>query len=288
MKRGLFAIFLFIIGFSTGSYVNSTPSGSAPAPASTAIISTPAVSPTDETHPLIQSLENRVIELDEQLQQAQLHRQQLEEQLQRLETQFTTFANEQQLPDEHIQVGDTSEREAAFNNEDAEQENSLHTQLIEAGFSDTEIEDITSQEDQLALEKLYLRDRAMREDWLNSDRYLEAVRELDQNLSLKTQLGETRYDQYLYASGQFNRVKIENTLNGSAAFNAGIQQGDVLLRYDNERIFSWREIRAATTTGTSGESILVEVLRDGETLQFTIPRGPLGVRLNMERVNPEG
>ena len=75
-------------------------------------------------------------------------------------------------------------------------------------------------------------------------------------------------------------------MSGSAAETAGIQAGDKIIRYDNERIFSWSEIRQATLAGNAGDIVAIEVERNGEHYLLNIPRGPLGVRLDMESVEP--
>ena len=38
-----------------------------------------------------------------------------------------------------------------------------------------------------------------------------------------------------------------------------------------------QELNSLTLEGTPGESIAVEVRRDGQTVQLVIPRGPLGI-----------
>ncbi|UCH40821.1 MAG: hypothetical protein JSU67_03755, partial [Gammaproteobacteria bacterium] len=62
--------------------------------------------------------------------------------------------------------------------------------------------------------------------------------------------------------------------------------GDQIIRYDNERIYNWRDLRNATTAGEITDTVEVEVEREGETLQFYLARGPLGIRMNSLRVAP--
>ncbi len=95
---------------------------------------------------------------------------------------------------------------------------------------------------------------------------------------MREELGDSAYDRYLYASGYPNRVVVGNVVAGSAAERAGLQQGDVLLSYNSERLFSFEDLRTASYRGEMGESVLLEVQRgDGQRVQIAMPRGPMGV-----------
>jgi S1-C subfamily serine protease len=108
----------------------------------------------------------------------------------------------------------------------------------------------------------------------------------DKEESLRDQLGESAYDAYLYASGQSNRVAVTSVLASAQAGQAGIEAGDHILRYDNQRVYNWRDLRTATTSGDISDVVEVEVDRDGETLQFYLARGPLGIRMDSLSVAP--
>ena len=77
-------------------------------------------------------------------------------------------------------------------------------------------------------------------------------------------------------------------MTGSAAEQAGVVNGDLILSYDQHRLFNVRELVTATTEGNRYEWIDIIVERDGSVLTLSIPRGPLGVRLIPTRVNPNG
>ena len=81
------------------------------------------------------------------------------------------------------------------------------------------------------------------------------------------------------AEGRNNRVRIEGVIDNSAAALAGIETGDIILRYSDERIFSFRDLRTATTSGDRDQPVTVQVIRDGEVVDLDIPRGPMGVNL---------
>ena len=159
--------------------------------------------------------------------------------------------------------------------------------FIEAGFDPVMADSLKQRTDAAVLERLYLRDQAAREGWLNTAKYYEQRNSLpNAEQSLRQELGETGYDRYLYAVGKPNRVKINTVMEGSAAQSAGLQEGDVLYKYDGERLYSRRALSPFTRSGEAGELIPVEVMRNGNRHQVYIPRGPLGVGLSSDSIKP--
>lgn len=117
--------------------------------------------------------------------------------------------------------------------------------------------------------------------------YRNELRELNQNrISLRSELDEASYDKYLYHSGQNNRVEVSSVMAGSPAESAGFSAGDVILSYDNKKILSWTDIRQATLDGDINSYTNVDVLRNGERITLTVPRGTLGVQLNPLQMDP--
>lgn len=159
--------------------------------------------------------------------------------------------------------------------------------FINAGFDPVLAENLKKRTDGAVLERLYLRDEAAREGWLNTSKYFEKLRNLPNNeTALRRELGESDYDRYLFALGRPNRVTIDSVMEGSAAQKAGIQEGDVLYSYGGERLYSRRALSPFTRSGEAGELVPVEVMRDGSRMQVYIPRGPLGVALNSASIRP--
>jgi S1-C subfamily serine protease len=106
------------------------------------------------------------------------------------------------------------------------------------------------------------------------------MRELNKNSpQLRDEFGDDIYDRYLYAMGKHNRVVVASVIPGSAADQAGIREGDMILRYGDGRVFTWPELRKATTEGYRGEYVTLNVQRDQQFLSMLVPRGPLGVRM---------
>ncbi len=157
--------------------------------------------------------------------------------------------------------------------------------LVAAGFSDTDAAYFRRRYDEAAMAQLYLRDQAEREGWIGTPRYFDALRDVRQDLvSLRDEMGEDAYARYLYALGQPNRVAVTRVLGGSAAQAAGLQPGDVILRYDGIRVYGAADVRRGTRGGNPGETVPVDILRDGNRIQAYLPRGPLGISMNSESV----
>ncbi len=159
--------------------------------------------------------------------------------------------------------------------------------LVAAGFSPTDAREFKLAYDELQMEQLYARDRAAREGiddraaWSTSLEELAAKEE-----TLAARYGDTAYDWMLYASGRPNQVAVEQVFSGSPADAAGLVEGDIVLRYADERIRNGQDLRQATSTGVAGEWVDVEVLRDGRSELIQLPRGPLGITVDVDSVAP--
>ncbi len=158
--------------------------------------------------------------------------------------------------------------------------------LLDSGMNSSLANELKLTFEQLEMERLFLRDRAAREGWDREQMRSELQALESREDELRERLGETAYDAYLYASGQTNRVAVTSVLASAQAGQAGIKSGDHILRYDSQRIYNWMDLRAATTSGDISDTVPVEVERDGETLQFYLARGPLGIRMDALRVAP--
>ena len=160
--------------------------------------------------------------------------------------------------------------------------------LVRAGINEELAADIVRRRNEIDMKILELRDVASREGYLNTGRYTRELNKLrEQDISLRDEIGDEYYDNYLYASGQSNRVKVASVMMGSPAESSGINKGDLILNYDNRRIFNWNELQGATSGGERGEYVNVTVLRNGQQLNLWIPRGPLGIRLGTVRAKPQ-
>lgn len=161
--------------------------------------------------------------------------------------------------------------------------------LLAAGFRPDDVERFRARLDEIELSRLYLRDQAAREGWLETPRYREESIALGREfLGLRDEFDESLYDWVLFSTGHPNRVAVTEVLSGSAAQSAGLQPGDVIVRYDDRLVLSPTELRDATTGGREGELVSVEIQRaeDPAPLRLFVPRGPLGVRMTPTSVTP--
>ena len=100
---------------------------------------------------------------------------------------------------------------------------------------------------------------------------------VDSEATLRSELGEQDYEHYLQATGRSTSVSVRSVLAGSPGERAGLKAGDQILTYGGQRIFDVRDLNDLTLKGTPGESVVVDVIRDGQSLQVVVPRGPIGI-----------
>jgi hypothetical protein len=157
--------------------------------------------------------------------------------------------------------------------------------LEQAGFMASDIARLRERWEKFELDKLYLADQAAREGHAGKSGQRGAMKTLQE--SFRSDIGEEGYDAYLYATGQTNRVIASEVLQDSPAMIAGLERGDVLLRYESEPIYRPRELQLASRQGTQDDVVRIQVLRGGRILTFTLARGPLGIRMEASRMAPK-
>ena len=159
--------------------------------------------------------------------------------------------------------------------------------LIAAGLDPYRAEEIMRLENDLQLKRLELRDQAQRNGTMGTTEFRQAMRELSAKNGLRSQVDEDVYDRYLYHTGQPNRVQVQNVIRGSAADQVGIENGDILLGYNDTRLYNFRELNRLTSAGERGEPVTMVVQRNGTAMTLTLPRGPVGVQLTSLRLDPK-
>lgn len=222
-------------------------------------------------------------DLQQQLQTEIAERESLQKQLDKLGDQLAVL--EQNLQQQEFgQSSQQSNDNSATRNPERDWFNTQA--LIDSGLSSAEANDLKVFFEQQEMERMLLRDQFIRENW-ERQKYRDELQNLQENnQAFLNQLDDSTYDAYLYASGQPNRVEVTSVLASSQASSAGIQAGDRIISYDNERVYSGFELRTATTGGDINEPVAVEVERDGEIMQLYLSRGPLGIRMNSISVAP--
>ena len=134
------------------------------------------------------------------------------------------------------------------------------------------------------MDRAWVLNNALREGWFLEVRYGAELARLDQDL--REEIGEEGYDRYLYALGQPNRLRAAKVFDGSPASEAGLMGGDLILRYDDVRMFKTSDLVVAASQGELGAPVTMEILRNDRRLTITVRRGPLGVMLKPGRRAP--
>jgi hypothetical protein len=282
-KSSLIVVLLVIIGFLTGLYFND-----APDPEFDSIQKTmPAGQVKAATNPFSSKSNGASIQqLQVALQQERNARLDLAKQIKKLQQQIdavslggksseATSANTKTIADEADPPD--SEQQTWFNDQ----------VMLDAGLNRAEVSQLHTKYEEIEMQKLYLRDRAVREGWRGTPRYMEQFNKLEQQFdAMRGQIGDNAYDAMLFATGQPNRVVVQDVLENSPAKQAGIQSDDMIIRYGDTRIFNWTELRSATQTGTPEEIVTVDLIRDGHPVQVYVPRGPLGIRMDVISSKP--
>ncbi len=226
-----------------------------------------------------------IAELNRLLQNEIKARQNLGQRVETLVQQMNSFRNDLQSSERAIsseQGGDGRESDLPVSYRGGFNEQAL----IDRGMNSSQASELKIYFEQLEMDRLYLRDQSIRESW-GREKLAEAMQALESREDdLKSQLGESTYDAYLYAAGRSNRVEVTSVLEKGQAGMAGIMSGDQITRYDNQRIYNGFDLREVTASGNIGDSVEVEIVRDGRTMQFYLVRGPLGIRMNSVSAAP--
>jgi hypothetical protein len=159
------------------------------------------------------------------------------------------------------------QRDAGARNEDAERR--FNERLVAAGFAPDRADWIIRRTEELRMEALQAQYDAQR-----GGRPVEPRAGLQ---TLRSELGDADYERYLQADGRPAAIAVRDVLASSPAERSGLQPGDEIVSYGGKRVFDMPELNSLTLEGTPGESVVVEVRRDGQNVQVVLPRGPLGI-----------
>lgn len=134
------------------------------------------------------------------------------------------------------------------------------------------------------LDRATVTDLALREGWFFQQPHRAELALLEREL--RENLSDEDYDQYLYARGEPNQIRVAEVLKSSSASRAGLRTGDVILRYDDVRIFEPGALLRASSGGRLGEWVPVAIDRDGVRMILYVERGPLGAMTQHRRGLP--
>ena len=234
------------------------------------------VGKTEDYGSLLNSLQKRLSQEERQRHSLQKRVTELERKLKKLQLITKSIEDEEPVAEKDTEIS-----------AEVEEELDRETQLVAAGLEPQQAKSITQFLGDIEMERLYLHDQATREEWLGTPRYRQEIMTLvEREEELRLELGDTDYDLYLYGTGQPNRVIIQSVIEDSPAQKVGIQSKDIAYSYAGNRLYSMRDLVTATTEGIANESVLLEVIRDGNIYEFYLPRGPLGVRVTSESHKP--
>jgi C-terminal processing protease CtpA/Prc len=231
---------------------------------------------TEDYGSLLKSLQKSLSQEERQRHNLQKRVAELERKLKELQLITKTIEDEEPVPEKETEIS-----------AEVEEELDRETRLVAAGLEPQQAKSIMQFLADIEMERLYLHDQATREGWLETPRYRQEnmiLNEREEDLRLK--LGDDDYDLYLYGTGQPNRVIIQSVIEGSPAQKVGIQSKDIAYSYAGNRLYNIRDLVTTTTEGVADESVLLEVIRDGNIYEFYLPRGPLGVRVTSESHKP--
>ena len=143
--------------------------------------------------------------------------------------------------------------------------------LIEAGFSPDRAAWIMQRESELQMDSM----QAMFDARQSGERPDRS--RLDADQALRTELGDTEYEQYLEANGRSTAVAVGSVLESSPGQRAGLQSGDQIVGYNGQRVFSYGELSEQTMSATPGQAVVVDIVRDGVPMQVVVDAGPIGI-----------
>lgn len=150
------------------------------------------------------------------------------------------------------------------------QRSNVKQRLMDSGFGEDEAERVLQRQAEIDLARLH-------DDYdQRRARALESPSRPNAGQQLRAEMGDEAYERYLRALGRPTNVPVRMLLQPSPGATAGLESGDRVVAYNGERIFSMRDLNSLTVQGTPGESVVMEVERDGDNVAIVIPRGPIG------------
>jgi len=229
------------------------------------------------------NVDDRLLALEAAVAEERQARQYLEEELLALYAEIERLEGERPEDDrESGQRGDDAAQQAANATEavqvssgrgsrgdsDAER----RAAMIQAGMSPARADLVLRRESEMRFETMQAFYEA-RNSGEDIDRFSMSM---NPDAMLREEIGDSDYEKYLLANNRSTSVGVANVMASSPAERAGLQAGDEIVGYDGERVFSTTELMQRTMAGGDGD-VVVDVVRDGSSMQMVLPRGPIGV-----------
>jgi hypothetical protein len=144
--------------------------------------------------------------------------------------------------------------------------------FVAAGIAPERAFAIMRREEDLEMEALRARHVAAR-----SGATREEVAALTPLARLRSELGDAEYAKYLDARGRPISVGVRQVVENSQAEFAGVKSGDEIVAYNGQRVFDMNELAALIQQAEAGESVPLEMIRDGRLIQVYVDAGPIGI-----------
>ena len=231
------------------------------------------------------AMEDRILALEAAVAEERNARQLLEDELQILYAEIEHLSDQGSASDDRDEqrLADSSEireRIEEFRQRRNDQgDESRVERLIESGFAPGRAEWILQRESELQMEAMQARFDARR----SGESMNPFDPSLNSNSALRAEIGDAEYEQYLQANNRPTAVSIGSILESSPAQRVGLQSGDQIVSYDGTRVFDVSDLNQQTMLGEPGESVVVDITRDGMPMQVVLPRGPIGVSTGRDR-----
>lgn len=223
------------------------------------------------------AIEDRVLALEQAVAEERNARQLLEDELQALYAEIEAWEEQPEAGDERDDEAAAEELEArnrfARTRSFRSSAEGRVDALVAAGLAQDRAEWIVRRESELQLEAMQARFEARRSGE-PLDRFDPAV---NPSSALRAEIGDLEYEQYLEASGRPTQVAVASVIESSPGQIAGLRPGDQIRGYDGQRVFNTFELNQQTMQGGAGESVVVDIVRDGVPMQIVVPRGPIGI-----------
>ena len=223
--------------------------------------------------------DDRIRALETAVAQERNARQLLEEELRMLFAEIEELSNERETEEENDarRVAAAQENRSSFGaarsvRSDRSPEG-RRTALISAGFAPDRADWIIRRESELQMQVMQARFDAMR----SGEPMDPFSTSFNPESGLRAEMGDTEYEQYLAANGRPTAVDVGSVIESSPGQVAGIRPGDQITTYDGQRVFNTMDLTRQAMQGVPGDSVVVDIVRDGVSMQVTLPRGPIGV-----------
>ena len=271
MKQAILALFLGAgVTLAGASWYFSTPETPAPVPGSG------IAGEFDATRPLA----DRIAALEQAVSVERQARQLLQEEVFYLTTELEILNSGELGPlngdppqPDAVAAGESEETESRSSRRRGDSEEDRVERLVKAGFLPSQALWIAQREQELQMDALQLRFDAERSgnrgDWYRNRNMVGET--------LRDELGDADYERYLEANNRSTSISVSSIIESSPAHVAGLQRGDEILRYDGARVFSMTDLTRQTMEGNPGETVVVDIMRNGSLMQVVLPRGPVGV-----------